>query len=187
MGVRGIMIEADGFDVQSQREPLLGTDEIEKGGAEDTLDQGEGMVERGDAAVEAMEDMLVLVDGGEDGSIAPEEIDVARKAGARVFGEEVEFETEELEIFGGVDGPGIALGGEERRAWSVESAQSLEDGRVELGLGEVFGGEGVFAEIDEARASRGVSGRRPGNDEDGVLFCALCGPAKEHLPSLAGE
>ena len=65
-----------------------------------------------------------------------------------------------------------------RRARGVESAESVHEGGKVFGFGEMIEVVGVFAEVDEVGAGAGRIERRirPGDDEDGVVGSALCGP-----------
>ena len=172
----GGLVVAEGFDVEADGEAFLGAGEIDESGADDAVDHGVGVIERGGEAGEAVEDLLLPVEGGEDGALAPEEVDVTGEAIGGFFGEEVEVEAEVGEfglIFAWVDGPGIAFGGEDGGAGGVEGAEGVHQGGVALGFGEVVEVVGIFAEIDEAAVAGGVRGVVPWDDEDGIVCRAL--------------
>ena len=96
---------------------------------------------------------------GEDGALAPQQIDVAGKAGGGLFGVEQEFEREGLD-FSGVDGrrerPRIALRGEEGRARGVERSQRAGQRGMLLGFGYLGEVVRMGAQIDEVRAAAAV-------------------------------
>lgn len=73
-------IVAQRFDIETEGEAFLGTSEVNKGGAKDAIEHGVGVVERGSVAGKAMEELLVLVERGEDRTLAPQDIDVADEA-----------------------------------------------------------------------------------------------------------
>src|SRR6185312_10568582 len=91
------------------------------------------------AAGQAVEHLRLLVGGGEECAIAPQDVDVAGHAETRVFDIEVELETERFEFFGLIvsgELPDIALCGEKGRADGVERAQSAAKRRIVIGLGD---------------------------------------------------
>src|SRR6185312_4581775 len=124
-----LLIVPEGFDVKAESEALLRAGEIDQRGPKDAIEHGKGMVERSDVPREPVQELFVLMERGEDGAFAPEHIDVAGEAVAGVVGgvfEDVEVEAEMLEllgILGGIERPGIALGGEDRRARRIQGAQ----------------------------------------------------------------
>jgi hypothetical protein len=73
-----------------------------------------------------------------------------------------------------LENPCVALRGEEGRARGVEGAESVHEGGEVLGLGEMVEVVGVLAQIDEV--GFGVGRVCPGDDEDGVVGGAFCGP-----------
>ena len=143
-------VGAEGFDVEADGEALLGAGEVDEGGADDAVEGGVGVVEGFGAAGEAAEELLGVVEGGEEGAVAPEDVDVAGEAGGILvgFGGEIEVEVEMFELFGG-EGPGVAFGGEDGRAGGVEGAEGLHERRVVFGLGEMVEVVGVLAQVDE--------------------------------------
>jgi hypothetical protein len=158
---------AEGGDVEGDGEAFEGTVEIEDGGAEDALESGFGMLEALGAAGDAVEAILLLVGGGEDGTLAPEEVDVAGEAVEGVFGGEHELEAEGLDLVGGVfegERPGVALGGEEGRTCGVEGAEGAAERGEEFGFGDVGDVVGVGAKVDEAGGAVWV---KPWDDEGG--------------------
>jgi len=111
------------------------------------------MLEALGAAHDAVEAVLLLVSGGEDGTLAPEEVDVAGEAEEGVLFSEHEFETKSFEgfsVIGAGEGPGVALGGEERGAGSVEGAEGTGEGGVVLDFGDLCDVVGIGPEIEEA-------------------------------------
>ena len=177
----GGLVVAEGFDVEADGKAFLGAGEIDESGADDTVDHGVGVVERGGEAGEAIEDLLVPVDGGEDGALTPEEVDVTGEAIGGFFGDEVEVEAEVGQfglVFAWVDEPGIAFGGEDGGARGVEGAEGVHQGRVLLGFDEMVEVVGVFAEIDETTV--GVRGIGPRDDEDRIVGGTFGGPFCEH-------
>lgn len=176
-------VRGDRFDVEGQGETFRGTVQVEERGSNDAIDEGEGVIEGRDAAGETVDEVLVLVEGGEDRAIAPEQVDIAGEAGGDIGGDKVQMEAESFELGGGIHGPGVAFDSEEGGTGGVEGAEGLEEGWVTLGLGDLLGGVRIFAQIDEARDAGLV--RRPWDDEDGVVCSALGGPFKEHLFSVA--
>jgi hypothetical protein len=177
--LRGAGIVAEGLDVEGDCEALLRAGEVEKGGADDAVEHGVRVIERGGAANEAVEKLLVMMHGDKARAIAEEDVDVAVESGGEKFvgGIDVEVEMELIELFR-FERPRVALGGEDGRARGVESAESVHESGEVFGLGEMVEVVGVFAEVDEVRAGAGRIERRirPGNDEDGVVGSALCGP-----------
>lgn len=149
-------VVAEGLDVEAEGEALLRAGEIDQRGAEDAVEHGEWMVERSDVAREPVQELFVLVERGEDGAFAPEDVDVADEAVAGVVGsvfEDVEVEAEVLElfcVFGRIERPGIALGGEDWRARRVEGAEGMHERRIELCFGEEIEIVGILAQVDEA-------------------------------------
>ena len=164
----GFGVGADGFDVEGEGEALLGAGEVEEGGADDGFEHGVGVVEGADATGEAVEEELVLVEGGEDGAVAPEEVDVAGEAVRGGDGVEEELKSEVGEfvwVGAGGEGPGIAFGGEDGGSGGVEGAEGVEEGRVGFGFGDLVEVVGVLAEVDEVGGvGSEVWGVRPGDD-----------------------
>ncbi len=70
-----------GFDVEADGEALLGAGEVDQGGTDDAVEGGVGVVEGFGAAGEAAEELLGVVEGGEEGAVAPKDVDVAGEAG----------------------------------------------------------------------------------------------------------
>ena len=177
----GGLVVAEGFDVEADGEAFLRAGEIDEGRADDAVDHGVGVIERGGEASEAIEDLFVPVDGGEDGALAPEEVDVTGEAVGGFFGDEVEVEAEVGElglVFVWVDEPGIAFGGEDGRARGVEGAEGVHQGGILGCFFEMIELVGIFAEIDETAV--GVSRVCPWDDEDGIVGGAFGGPFCEH-------
>ena len=79
-----------------------------------------GMVERSGAPGEAMQQLLLLVKRGEDGALAPEEVDVAGEAAQASLVRrgmiEVQAQRSSSSASSRIERPGIALGGEDGRA-----------------------------------------------------------------------
>jgi hypothetical protein len=173
--LRGAGIVAECLDVEGDGEALLWAGEVEERGADDAVEHGVRVIERGGAANEAVEKLLVMMHRDKAGAVAEEDVDVAGESGGEWFvgGIDVEVEMELVELFG-FERPGVALGGEDRRARGVEGAESVHESGEVFGFGEVVEVVGVFAEVDEV--NRRVGRVRPGDDEDGVVGSALCGP-----------
>ena len=160
MGGGGGWVGADGLDVEADGEALLRGGYVEEGGADDAVENGVGVVERFGAADEAVEELLVLMEGDEVRALAEEEVNVAGEAGGGELGAEsgVEVLTEGVEVFGR-ERPGVAFGGEDGGARGVERAEGVHDGGEQLGLGEMIEVVGVVAEIDEVVGR--IDGIRP--------------------------
>ena len=105
-----------------------------KGGADDALGGGEGLIERREAAFQTAEKMALLMKGGEEGAVAAEQIEVGDEGGGCLFGLEGEMEAQVVAL-GGVSLPDVALGGEERGAGGVEGAKGVLEGGMIFGLG----------------------------------------------------
>jgi len=137
----GFGVRAEGGDVEGDAEAFQGAVEVEHGGAENALEGGFRVGELLGAADDAVETVLLLVGGGEDGALAPEEIDVTSEADTGKVGVEREFQAEGLESFGvravGGEGPGVTLGGEEGTAGGVEGAKSAAESGIVLGFRDV--------------------------------------------------
>ena len=92
----------------------------------------------------------------EAGAITEEEVDVAGESGGELRREgfvgeiEVEIDAKLVELFG-LEVPGIAFGGEERRARGIEGTESVHESGEVLGLGEMIEVVGVVAERSEER------------------------------------
>ncbi len=111
------------------------------------------MLEALGAAHDAVEAVLLLVGGGEDGTLSPEEVDVAGEAVEGVLVGEHEFEAKGFEgvgVIGAGEGPGVALGGEEGGAGGVEGAEGAGEGGVVLDFGDLGDVVGIGSEIEEA-------------------------------------
>lgn len=180
-----LRVGAQGFDVEGDGEAFLRAGEVEQGRADDAVEHGVGVVERGGAAAEAVEELLVLVKGSEERALAEEEIDVAGEAGGGLVWREVEIEVEVLTEVGnliGGEGPGVAFGSKDGGAGGVEGTQGVHKRWELLGLREMVEVVGVLTEIDElggVRESAGLGGcrvGRPGDYQDGVFRGALNGP-----------
>lgn len=183
----GLGIVAEGFDVEADGEAFLGDGDVDEGGAEDELEHGVGVVERGGAVGDAVEKLLVAMARCKGCAITSEEVDVAGEGYGSFFGRVMQIEVEIGEFVLGVgvvgigvegDGPGVTLGGEDGRALRVERAESVEERWIGYGFGQVIEVVGVLAEVDE------VDGRslriRPGDDENGIIGAALGGPFGNH-------
>jgi hypothetical protein len=171
---------AEGGDVEGDGEAFEGAVEVEDGGTEDALEGGFGMLEALSSAGDAVEAILLLMGGGEDGALAPEEVDIAGEAVEGVFGGEHELETERLDFIGCFfegERPGVALGGEEGGAGGVEGAEGPAKRRKEFGFGNFSDLVGVGAEIDEARGAIWIE---PWDHEGGCVVGAFGGPVREH-------
>ncbi len=168
---------ADGLQVEGEREAFLGRGEIEKGGANDALGCREGLVEGSKTTLKPAKKMALLMEGGEEGSIATKEIDVGDDGGSALLGLKGEVETQVLALFDG-GFPDVALGGEKGRAGGVKRAESVLEGGVIFGFGDAVDGVWVFAEIDEAKKAGGIF---PGDDQNRIVNRAFGGPVKEHV------
>ncbi len=172
----GVGVGSGGFDVEGEGEAFVDAGKVDEGRTEDALEGGLGKVESGGSTDEAVGELALEMDGGEEGAVAGEEVDVAPEAMGVVGGGKVEFEAEAGDLFGG-EGPGVAFGGEDGRTGSVEGAECLHQLGVLLGLGNLVEVVGVFAEVYEVGGGCGVM---PGNDEGGVFGGAFGGPVGEH-------
>lgn len=101
MFVGGEVIGAHGLDVEGEGEALLRGGEIEQGGANDALGGGKGEIERGKAAFEALQQMLVLMEGGEEGAVAAEQVQIGEGRVGGLFGIEQESQAERVALLGG--------------------------------------------------------------------------------------
>ncbi len=149
----GVRVGTERLEVKADGEALLRTGEVHEGRADDAVEHDVGVVQRCCAAGEAVQHLLGLVERGEDGALAPEQIDVAGEAigrGSGILGINIKIDAQVLQLFG-VERPGIALGGEDRRAVRVQRAQGLHQRRVLLGFGEMVEVVGVLAQVDEAK------------------------------------
>ena len=104
---------------------------------------------------QAMQHLLLLMIGGEDRSLAPENVDVAAESGRGLVDDHVQVQAKCVELLC-VERPRVALRGEDRRTRGVERAQGMHQGRIVLGFGEVVEIVRIFAEIDEAAVARGI-------------------------------
>ena len=117
------------------------------------------------------------MEGGEEGAIAAEEIEVGDQSGGGLFGFEGEVKAEMVALFArGL--PDIAFGGEEGRARGVEGAEGVLQGWMGFSLGDAVDGVGIFAEIDIADGTGGVF---PGNNKHRIVGGAFGGPVKEQV------
>ena len=145
-------IVAESLDIEAQGEALLRASEIDECGTQHAVEHRVGMVERDSATGESVEQLLLLVERGEEGALPPQDVDVAGEAGRRVLGEDIEIELEVLE-FVAVERPCIALRGEDGRARRVEGAQGMHQRRMLLGLGKMVEVVGVRSQIDEVASA----------------------------------
>jgi len=97
----GLGIGAEGFDVEAEGVAFLRAVEIDERGAQDAVERGGGVVERGGVAGEAAEELLLLGERGEEVTLTPDEVDVAGEAGGGGGGVDVEIEAEVFELVGG--------------------------------------------------------------------------------------
>ncbi len=176
-GVRFGRRGAGGFEIERDAEAFLRGGEIEEGGADDALGGCAWQIKRSEAPLQTAEEMLLLVERGEEGAVATEEIEVGDEGGGGLFGLESEVKTEMVALVaGGL--PDIALGGEEGRASGVEGAKGVLQGRMGFGLRDEVDSVGIFAEIDKADGTGGVF---PGNDKNRIVGGTFGGPVKEHV------
>ncbi len=185
MGARFLFLSTHGFDVQAQREALLGTCKVEERGADHALQHRRRVVGRGDAARDTVQEVLVLVKRSEDCAVAPKKIDVAGDTGKGILWREIKLQAKRFEFVGRVDRPGITLGRKDRGARGVQGTERLEDGQVTFRFGDLVDRVRVFAKVDEVGS--GICGIGPGDDEDRIVCGTLGGPLKEHLLSVAAR
>ena len=76
-GDGGRLIDACGLDIEGEGEAFLGAGKVEERRTDHALEHDEGVVQRLGAAGEPVNEVLVLVEGGEYGAVAPKEVDVA--------------------------------------------------------------------------------------------------------------
>lgn len=174
----GGRIVAEGLEVEGDDEAFLRAGEVDERWAEGALEQGVGMIERSCEARDAVEELLVLVEGDEDGAFAPEDVDIAGDAGGGVLGDQVELKAECVELVGR-EGPDVTLGGEDGRAGCVEGAKRVQKRRVLGGFFEPIEIVRVLAKIDEVAG--GIVRVRPGDYEDRVVGTTFNRPLREHL------
>ncbi len=161
-------VGAGGLQVQGSGEAFLRACEVEERGAQDGFEGGVGVVERGGEAGEPLQALLLLVERDEDRALAPKEVDVAGEAVGSLLGSQIEVELEVLEVVG-IERPRVAFRGEYGRTCGVEGAQSLEQGRVQLGFGDAVEVVGIGPEIDELADARMRRVVVPWDDEDGIV------------------
>ena len=99
---RGLGIRAQRSDVERRREAFERSAEVDHGGAKDALQHGFDVGQLSGAACYAVEAFLLLVGGGEDGALAPEEIDVAGEGEGRFVFLEHELFAHRLQLRGAV-------------------------------------------------------------------------------------
>ena len=165
---RGLGIVTNGLHVQADGETLLRTGEIDECRTDDAVEHGIGLIERRGVAGQTMHPLLHLVVGGEERSLAPEDVDVAAEACRGVVGGGVKVCAKIVELLC-FERPCIALRGEDSGSWSVERAQGMHQRGVLFDFGEMIEVVGVLAEIDESAIAGGIGWVRPGNDEHRVV------------------
>jgi hypothetical protein len=114
MTMGSFCVGAYGGEVKGYGKAFEGTAEVQECGAEDAFERGLWVGQALGATHDAVEAVLLLMGGGEDGALTPEQIDVAGEAVERVFFGKHEFDAKGFEGFGLIgagEGPGVALGG----------------------------------------------------------------------------
>jgi len=144
---------AKSLDVETEGEAFLRAGEINERGTQDAIDSGVGMIERFNEADEALESLLLLVERDEDGAVTSDEIDVTHKAVRGFRWKDIQIRLGK-EALVRVHGPGVALCGEDGRAWGVERTQGLHEGRVSLRFRNLIHVIGILAEIYEMHGWR---------------------------------
>jgi hypothetical protein len=110
-------------DVEREGEAFERAAKVEQRGTKDAGEAGFRMLEALGAARYAVEPILLLMGGGEDRTLAPEEIDVAGVPELGVVIIEHELEAKGFDGLGVVvsgECPSVALGGEKGRSRGVE-------------------------------------------------------------------
>src|ERR1700733_12348789 len=77
----GVGADAEGLDVEGDGEALLRAGKVEERGADDAVEHGVRVVELGGAANEAVEKLLVVMDGREARALAEAEGETAGDSG----------------------------------------------------------------------------------------------------------
>jgi len=168
---------AEGFDVEAKGEAFLRSVQVDHGWPDDAVEHGEGMMERFGVAGEAAQQLLLKMKGSEEGAVSGQEIDVAGESCGGFIGFDADVDVEGFE-FVGIEGPCVGFCGEDRRSCCIEGSESMHQGRITLGFGEMVEVVGVLTQVD--KFSTCVGGIRPGHDQHGIVSGTFGGPFGEH-------
>lgn len=155
-------IVTESFNIEAKSKAFLRAGKVDQRGAKDAVEHSKRAIECPGMAGQAVEQLLVLVEGSEDGAFAPEDIDVADESVCRVVDgsvKKIKVEPKPVELVGmffGAERPDIALGSKDRRPRRVKSAKSMHQRRMQLGFGKVIEIIWIFAEVDETAIPGGV-------------------------------
>ncbi len=158
MFLGGLQVVAERLDVQADGEALMRSGDVNHRWPQDAVEHRIRVVERSCLAREPMEKLLVLVERGEGRSLAPQNVDVAGETCRSVLRNLVKLEAETFKLFSfrfGIQRPRIALRREDDGPGRVQGAESMHQGRVKLGLGQMVEVVRVLTQIDEAAVGIG--------------------------------
>jgi hypothetical protein len=162
-------IGPDGLEVERDGVAFLRIVEVDECRTQYHFEYAERARHRGSEPDEAIEHLLLAMAGGEDGAVAPEDVDVAGEScSGEVFGD-VEVVAQGLELVFG-ECPGVALSGKDGRSRGVEGTKRLQERRMVFGFGDGVELVGFCAKIDELSGALGIF---PGDDEDRIVGGAL--------------
>ena len=164
----GLRIVAESLYVKADGEALLWARKIDQRRAYYAVEHGKGMVQRRRVSRKTVHHLLHLMIGGEERSLAPNNVDIAAEASRGIVGSYVEILAEVVELLC-IERPRIALGSEDGRSGGVERAQSMHQRRMLFNFREMVEIVRVFAQIDETAIAGGIGGVRPGNDEHEIV------------------
>ena len=153
--LRRLPIMSESFDVEAQREALLRASKIDKRRPEHAVEHGVGLVDRLSPASKSMEQLLLLVEGTEDGALSPQNIDVAREAIRGLLDEDIQIQAKVLELIL-IERPRIALRGKDRGARSIECPQRMHQRRMLFDLSKVIEVVGILAQVDKMAIACGI-------------------------------